>query len=232
MLLEKNLEFSDPRNRKTFYFNNTTTRQVLTPLTRGVFAMLADLQVSGVENLPQTGPVVLASNHMTNFDVFPMQYVLPRLIFFMGKAELFNNPVLDPLLRRLGGFPVNRGVRDDWALQQAALVLEKGLVLGIFPEGKRSKGRGLGLAKTGAARLAMEARCPVVPMGIEGTDQIARRFPRRSRVKIQVGAPLYPQPDENFQAFTNRIMYAIADLLPPNLHGVYASPEVKQADGI
>jgi 1-acyl-sn-glycerol-3-phosphate acyltransferase len=232
MLLEKNLEYSDPRDRKTYYLENTTTRQVLTATTRAVFALMADLQVSGAENLPQTGPVVLASNHLTNFDVFPMQYVLPRLIFFMGKAELFNNPVLDPLLRRLGGFPVNRGVRDDWALQQAALILEKGLVLGIFPEGKRSKGRGLGPAKTGAARLAMEARCPVVPMGVEGTELIAKRFPRRSKVKIRVGPPLFPEPNENFQAFTTRIMYSVAELLPPDLRGVYASPGAAQTDRI
>jgi 1-acyl-sn-glycerol-3-phosphate acyltransferase len=222
MLFERNLELADPRDKKTYFLKNTTTRQILTPLVYRLFLLLSDIHVNGLENLPPTGGVILASNHLTNFDVFPMQFALPRLIFFMGKAELFNNPLLDPILRRMGGFPVHRGHRDEWALRHAASVLENGQVLGIFPEGKRSKGQGLHSAKTGAARLAIEAGCPVVPMGIKGTEGLFNEFPWRGAVHIRIGEPLIPDPYESPIALTDRIMYAIANLLPLNLRGVYA----------
>jgi 1-acyl-sn-glycerol-3-phosphate acyltransferase len=221
MLLETNLELIDPRDKKTYYIQNTTTRRILTPMVESLFRLAADIHVSGVENLPATGGVVLASNHLTNFDVFPMQFVLPRLIFFMGKAELFNNPILDPVLRRLGGFPINRGARDEWALRYAASVLENEQVLGIFPEGKRSRGQGLHTGKTGAARLALTAGCPVVPIALDGTDRLFEHFPIRSRINITLGKPLTPEPQESPLALTDRIMYAIADLLPVHLRGVY-----------
>ena len=90
----------------------------------------------------------------------------------MGKAELFKHPALDWLLRQLGGFPVNRGAHDEWAMQHARGVLEHGQVLGIFPEGRRNRGSGLQQAKTGAARLAIEAGCQIVPVALQGTEII------------------------------------------------------------
>jgi 1-acyl-sn-glycerol-3-phosphate acyltransferase len=222
MLLEKELDHFDPRDLKTYYFETTTTRQILTSMVQSIFSLFSVIRVEGVEHLPQSGGVILAANHMTNFDVFPMQFVLPRLIFFMGKAELFQNPLLDPILRRLGGFPVQRGSKDYWALRHAALVLENEQVLGIFPEGKRSKGRGLTEGKTGAARLAVEQACPVVPMGVEGTEKVFTHLGRRTTINIRLGEPLWPHPHETAQAFTDRIMVAIAALLPENLRGIYA----------
>ncbi len=119
-----------------------------------------DLRVNGEENLPSIGPIILAANHLSEFDMFPMQFSIPRPIFFMGKEELFRNPLLDLIIRNLGAFPVQRGARDEWAFQHALLVLEHDLVMGIYPEGTRSRGHGLLPAKTGAARLAIAAGCP------------------------------------------------------------------------
>lgn len=222
MFIEEKLELADPRNQKTYFLNDNTTRRVFTRMVRGIFHLISTIQVEGVEHLPLTGGVVLASNHLTNFDVFPMQFALPRLIFFMGKAELFKNPVLDPVLRRLGGFPVNRGARDDWAMEYAASILDRGQVLGIFPEGKRSHGQGLHTAKTGAARLALRSGSPIVPMAVQGTDRLFEHFPRRSPIHIQMGEPIYPQPHQSSLALTDRVMYSIAEMLPLHLRGVYA----------
>jgi 1-acyl-sn-glycerol-3-phosphate acyltransferase len=109
MLFESDMTLVDPRDKKTYYLQETFTRRILTTVIKFVFSGMGIIKVSGLENLPSSGPVILAANHMTNFDVFPMQFAINRSIYYMGKAELFQNPLLDALLRRLGGFPVYRG---------------------------------------------------------------------------------------------------------------------------
>src|SRR5687768_17330075 len=160
---------SDPRDKKKFYFADTPQRRVLIALIHSLFQLVMEMRVEGLENFPREGPVVLATNHVTNFDVFPMQFALARPIFFMGKAELFKNPLMDLVIRNLSGFPVNRGEQDRWAMRHAAKVLKHRQTLGMFPEGKRSKGGGLSVAKTGAARLAIEAKCPIILMAVTGS---------------------------------------------------------------
>lgn len=213
---------NDPRENKRYYLSDTWLRRLLTALLRQIFRLFTIIESEGVDHFPERGGVVLAANHLNEFDVFPMQFVLPRLIFFMGKAELFKNPLLDPLLRRLGGFPVYRSTRDEWAIQHAQRVLESGQVLGIFPEGKRSLGRGLRPAKTGAARFALHAGVPIVPVAVTGTERIFASFPRRTRVKITVGEPIYPDRDESPLELTDRLMFTLAEMLPHRLRGVYA----------
>lgn len=212
----------DPRDKKKFYFTDTPQRRALVALARALFMPVMTMNVSGLENFPHQGPVVLAANHVTNFDVFPMQFALPRPIFFMGKAELFKNPLMDVILRNLSGFPVNRGDKDLWAMRHAAKVLQHGQTLGMFPEGTRSKGMGLAVAKTGAARLALDAECPIVPMAVVGSDQFFKRFPRRTRVQITLLAPLMPRLGENALALTDRLMFTLAQALPKEMRGVYA----------
>ena len=213
---------SDPRDKKKFYFADTPQRRVLIALVRSLFSLVMEMDVKGLENFPREGPVVLAANHVTNFDVFPMQFALPRPIFFMGKAELFKNPLVDLVIRNLSGFPVNRGEMDLWAMRHAAKVLAHGQTLGMFPEGTRSKGRGLKVAKTGSARLAIEAHCPILPIAIVGSDQFFKRFPRRTLVQITLLQPLMPKLGENPLALTDRLMFTLAQGLPEEMRGVYA----------
>jgi 1-acyl-sn-glycerol-3-phosphate acyltransferase len=215
-------EAPDRRDQLKYHFDDTFLRRALTFTARLLFSLVAKMQVIGVEHLPASGAVVLAANHQTNFDVFPMQFALPRLIFFMAKAELHRNPLMDAVLRQLGSFPVERGSRDEWALCHAQEVLEHGLVLGIFPEGTRGKGKGLRPAKTGAARLALAMGCPIVPMAVVGTQRMFHRFPKRTLVSITLGEPVFPQHAETALALTDRLMFALADLLPPDQRGVYA----------
>jgi len=212
----------DPRDRKKFYFTDTPQRRALIGIARSCFKLIMTMEVTGLENFPRQGAVIVAANHVTNFDVFPMQFVLPRPIFFMGKAELFKNPLMDVILRNLSGFPVHRGEKDVWAMRHAAKVLEHGQTLGIFPEGKRSKGKGLSVAKTGAARLAIEANCPMVPMAVVGSDQFFKQFPHRTCVQIKILPPLMPHPGESPLALTDRLMFRLAQALPESMRGVYA----------
>ena len=213
---------SDPRDKKKFYFADTPQRRALVALVRSLFSLVMEMDVKGLENFPREGPVVLAANHVTNFDVFPMQFALPRPIFFMGKAELFKNPLMDLVIRNLSGFPVNRGETDLWAMHHAAKVLAHGQTLGMFPEGTRSKGKGLKVAKTGSARLAIEANCPILPMAIIGSDRFFKRFPHRTRVQITLLSPLLPTPSESPLALTDRLMFTLAQGLPEEMRGVYA----------
>lgn len=213
---------TDARDKKKFYFADTPQRRALVGFARSVLKLVMELQVVGLENFPPQGAVILAANHVTNFDVFPMQFALPRPIFFMGKAELFKNPIMDIFLRNLSGFPVNRSDRDLWAMRHAAKVLNHGQTLGMFPEGMRSKGKGLAVAKTGTARLAIEAAWPIVPMIVVGSDKLFKRFPRRTRVKIALLQPLMPKPGESPLALTDRLMFTLAQALPEEMRGVYA----------
>ena len=214
--------FLDPRDKLHFSFRATPFRKLIIFVLGNLFKLVMDLKVEGAENLPADGAVVLAANHVTNFDVFPMQLSIPRPIFFMAKSSLFKFPVLETALRDLGAFPVYRGEKDEWALRHAARVLEHRQTLGMFPEGTRSKGRGLGVAKTGSARLALDANCPIVPLAVIGTDNFFKRFPRRTSVTIKLLPPIIPKSGETPLSLMDRVMFALAKELPTEMRGVYA----------
>jgi 1-acyl-sn-glycerol-3-phosphate acyltransferase len=213
---------ADPRDRKQFFFHATPLRKAVIALLRAAFFFIMDRRVDGLENFPLDGPIIVAANHVTNFDVFPMQLSLPRPIFYMGKAELFKNPVTDVLFRNLGAFPVSREKKDPWAYDHALKVIAHGQTLGMFPEGTRSKGRGLGVAKTGVARMSIETDTPIVPMAIVGSDKFFTHFPRRARVTVSLLPPILPNPGETPLALTDRLMFTLAAALPPEMRGVYA----------
>ena len=219
--IQSNYE-DDPREGQKFVFHVTLARRLTIALLKLLLPLFMKRAISGVENLPAEGPVVLASNHLTNYDVFPIQLCLSRPLFFMAKAELHKNKLLDAYLRQLGAFPVHRGARDEWALHHARKVLDHNQVLAIFPEGTRSKGRGLRPAKTGAAHFALYAHSPILPVAINGTEMMFKQFPKRTQITIQIGNPITPEPGESAPALTDRLMFTLAEMLPPALRGVYA----------
>ena len=214
----------DPREKENYALKATPFRIGLTATLTWGFKLFMDLTVEGLRNFPREGAVIVAANHVTNFDVFPMQISLPRPIFYMAKDALFKNPLAAWGLRNVGAFPVDRqlGGKDDWAMNHARKILDNGLTLGMFPEGTRSRGEGLGLAKTGTARFAIEKQVPVLPMAITGSDKFFREFPKRNPVRVVMCPPLYPDPGETALAFTDRIMFTIAANLPDEMRGVYA----------
>ena len=211
----------DSRDRKRFAFHATLFRKLLVGMLRLFFSLVMKMEVKGLENFPLDGPVVVACNHVTNFDVFPMQFSLPRPIFYMAKAELFKFWIMDVALRDLGAFPVYRGEKDQWAMKHAHKVLENGQTLGMFPEGTRNKGRGLGVAKTGTARMAIDFNCPIVPMVLTGTDLFFKDFPRRATVTVKLLPLLLPKSGETPLSLTDRLMFSMAAALPADMRGVY-----------
>jgi 1-acyl-sn-glycerol-3-phosphate acyltransferase len=157
------------------------------PVVYGLFR----LQTRGVENVPPEGGFVLAANHVSNFD--PWLLGLPfwpkRQLFFMGKSELFN-PVLGPILRAAGAFPVRRGEADVEAIETAARLCREGKIVGMFPEGtRRSKGlikRVEHRPRTGSARIALAAGVPLVPAAVKGTDRLSRF----GKLRVAYGEPV------------------------------------------
>jgi 1-acyl-sn-glycerol-3-phosphate acyltransferase len=149
------------------------------------------LRVTGADHLPRDGGYVLSANHWSNFDPWPLAVPLfpRRFLRFMAKAELFWFP-LGLVIRAGGGFRVRRGEGDQEAIETAMRLCREGHVVVMFPEGTR---REKGLRKTrearwrtGAARIALEARVPLVPAAISGTDRISRLAPLR----VAYGTPI------------------------------------------
>jgi 1-acyl-sn-glycerol-3-phosphate acyltransferase len=174
------------------------------------------LRARGREHLP-AGGYVLAANHNSNFDPWPLGLPLfpRRYLRFMGKSELFWTP-FKQFATAAGAFPVRRGERDTVALETAIELCREGHVVVMFPEGTRRK-KGLrkkyeARAHTGAARIALGAGVPLVPAGISGTDRLGRL----GRLSVVYGAPI-PLHDlagreDAPQVATERLMAAIAEL--------------------
>lgn len=125
-------------------------------------------EVYGLENFPQDGGVLLCSNHINNLDPPVVGITAPRPVHFMAKEELFKIPVLKDIVRACNAFPVKRGMSDREALRKGLGVLKEGQVLGLFPEGTRSKTGELGKGLAGAGFFALRSDAHVVPCAIIG----------------------------------------------------------------
>lgn len=139
-------------------------------ICRLLFVFLG-LKKEGINKIPQQGPVIVASNHMSNWDPIMVGIALKRPVHFMAKVELFNNKILGKLLTAVHAFPVKRGAADRKAIRQALQVLEEGRVLGIFPEGARKKVLPDAQVHSGVALLALKSGAPVIPVACMGTDK-------------------------------------------------------------
>jgi 1-acyl-sn-glycerol-3-phosphate acyltransferase len=140
-------------------------------LLRFIFYFLG-LKSEGLEKLPQSGPVIIAANHVSNWDPIVVAIVLNRPVYFMGKAGLFKYKLMDKFFSSLNAFPVRRGIPDRKAIRKALQILEEGNVLGIFPEGVRNKtGEDL-KAQSGVAMIALKSGAPILPVACLGTKCI------------------------------------------------------------
>lgn len=156
-----------------------------------------DVNLEGAENVPDHGGVLLASNHLSFLDSVLLMYALPRRVTFLGKAEYMTSPATRVLFPRAGMIPVDRSGRSiQQSLGFAGDLLDDGEIVGIFPEGTRSRDGRLHRGHTGAAHLALKGRVPIVPVGITGTDLAqppGARVPRRGApITLRFGAPIDP----------------------------------------
>ncbi len=191
-----------------------------------VFAIIIRLSLAGLNNVPARGPLILAPNHLAWFDIPLVALHIPRKVVYMAKEEWFRGKIAW-LIRFLGAFPVRRGEPDRQALRAAEEQLRQGHILGIFPEGTRSKSHRLAQGHAGMALIALRTGVPVVPVAIWGSEKILKEF--RPRVTIRYGEPVILKPKgmkitrQDIDEATDQVMQRIAEMLPPEYRGVYAS---------
>lgn len=208
----------------------------LGPLLRVVFRP----QAEGVENVPESGPAILASNHLSYADWLFMPLVIPRMVRFVAKAEYFTSPGLKGWLQKTffsgtGNIPIDRSGANaaEGALLSAKKVLGEGELFGIYPEGTRSHDGKLYRGKTGVARLALETGVPVIPVAVVGTDVVAppgKKFGRLTSPHVVFGKPLDFSRYEGLEndryvlrSITDEIMYEIMRLSGQEYVDTYAN---------
>jgi len=208
--------------------------RVLPPLLKLVWRPT----VTGAENIPAEGGVILASNHLSFVDSVVIPSVAPRPVHFLAKSDYFTGTGVRGTLSRwwfegLGMLPVDR---DDpqaalGSLEVALEVLRRGEAFGIYPEGTRSRDGRLYRGRTGVAHLALTAGVPVVPVGLSGTDEIQpvdARYPRLAHCAVEFGEPIAVTGrfdgiplGRARRLLTDEIMTAIADLTGQEEAGTY-----------
>ncbi|WP_455661242.1 lysophospholipid acyltransferase family protein [Pradoshia sp.] len=191
----------------TFYgFARGVVKTVLTPLYR--------VRVYGIEHFPKTGGVLLCSNHISELDPPVVGMTAPRTVHFIAKEELFKMPVLKAILPHVNAIPIKRGMSDRNALRKGLGVLKDGNVLGLFPEGTRSKTGELGEGLAGAGFFALRTDAAVVPCAVIGNYKPFRT------TKVIFGAPIDMEELRGRKAsaeeVTKVIMAEIKDLIVKN----------------
>ncbi|MEN6328514.1 MAG: lysophospholipid acyltransferase family protein [Syntrophomonas sp.] len=161
---------------------------ILRTIARFIFFLLG-LKSEGIHNLPESGPVIIAANHLSNWDPIVVAIALKRRIHYMGKVELFKNPLMAALMKNLEVIPIKRGEANRAAIKVALVVLEENQVLGIFPEGVRNKTGEELKAQAGVAMIAIKSGAPVLPVACIGTN---RNLPLGwlKPLQVRVGPPI------------------------------------------
>ena len=174
-------------------------------------------KVEGREQVPRSGGLVVASNHISFWDPPLVGSMIPRVVHFIAKEELFRNRLFGALISAYNSIPIRRGPQARAALRGAEDVLASGGAVVIFPEGTRSRDGKFLPPGAGVARLAANGRAPVLPVYISGSNQIRRSMLRQVPVGISFGSammpPVGPAGDRGAdRAYTRAVMEAIAEL--------------------
>ncbi|MFH1225768.1 MAG: lysophospholipid acyltransferase family protein [bacterium] len=192
-------------------------KMIIAPIVRLVWVK----KITGQENLPKTGPFIIAANHQGYFDFISLVCVLPDKLTFLAAEKFFASRFWRPIMEYTGQIKVERysGDNKDKAAALALKVLECGKVLAIFPQGTRSRTGEIGQTYTGVAKFALEAGAPVVPIGIKGTFEVMPPSAKKPRTKkiieLHIGKPMEfdgPQTPEVYRRITDEIMAEVARL--------------------
>jgi 1-acyl-sn-glycerol-3-phosphate acyltransferase len=177
-----------------------------TPFYRFAAALIGSLAklmfhptVEGVENIPLSGPVLIAPSHRSNVDFAFTLFMSPRKVFFMAKDGIYKSKLFGDILTRLGAFPVHREGADRESMRLAEEVLRRGQALVLFPEGTRKSGTTIDTLHDGAMFIAARTGATVVPVGIAGSEKampVGAKFPRLAKINIVIGRPIAPPSSE------------------------------------
>jgi 1-acyl-sn-glycerol-3-phosphate acyltransferase len=209
---------------------------VLGPLLKTIYRPW----VEGKENIPETGPVIIVGNHMSVIDSFFMPLMIDRRVYFLAKSDYFSGRgfwgwIVKQFMLSIGQLPIDRsgGRASEQSLGTGLGILERGHVLGIYPEGTRSPDGRLYRGRTGVARLALESGAPVVPAVMIDTDKampIGTKVPRIRRIGTVIGKPMdfsrfSEMTSDRFvlRSITDEIMYEIQRLSGQQYVDIYAS---------
>lgn len=214
--------------------------RVLRSVAGFLLRLLLRLEIEGREQVPDQGPYLLIGNHLHWLDIPVLGLVCPHRVYVFAAEKWEKNPVLGPLFRSADAIFVRRGEADRTALRKALAVLRGGGVLGLAPEGTRSRSGVLQKGRSGAAYMAYHSGVPVVPVAVSGQERVVRtlRTLRRGRIRVVIGRPFTPPPPASgnkasaaeVHAFSEEMMYHLAALLPPEYRGVYADVAEKRPE--
>ena len=198
------------------------------------FAALARREVEGIEAVPPRGPLIVVSNHLSNFDAALLMTSLPRRLYFMGKGGLFANLVSGFVFTHIGVYPVEGDGMDVKAVRWILDLLKRDQPVAFFPEGTRSKSPGMIRAKPGVGYIAAKSQSPILPVGITGTENLlvsrsvgTLRRPLRVTFGDVFSLPVLEGKLSRpvLEDLTDMIMYRVAGLLPPEYRGYYSAEE-------
>lgn len=156
-------------------------------------------QIYGADKVPQQGPLLVVSNHASDFDPPLLSSAVRRPVSYMAKEELFQVPVLGPAIRLYGAYPVKRGSADRSAIRAAIEKLNEGWAVGVFLSGTRTIDSRIGQAKLGAAMIAAKTKTPLLPVSLWGTEKIMPKgssLPHAVPITIRIGDVIAP-PSSN-----------------------------------
>lgn len=199
------------------------------PLARFCFGNFGRLEVIGEENVPPRGPLILACNHLAFTDPPVLVAAIPRPLHFLGKKDLFANPLSRFIMRGFHVFPYDRSTASADTMRTMLGLLEQDRAVALFPEGTRSKSHSLQQAQLGIVYLALKSQAPILPVGVTGTQNLrAWRMPMPlCRLTASIGPPFtLPSvegrtPRPVMEGMLRMIMERVAMQLPPEFRGVY-----------
>ncbi len=162
-------------------------------------------QIYGAENVPQSGPLVVVSNHASYFDPLIVSNCVRRPVAYMAKEELFDIPILARAIKLYGAYPVSRGSADRTAIRSALEYLNNGWAVGVFLQGTRTPNGQITDPKRGAALLAAKAKAPILPVSLWGTEGILEKgsLPRAVPVTVRIGKLIDTPSSTNKQELEN-----------------------------
>ncbi len=202
----------------------TRIYRFLRVMVRGLNGLLFRTSVDGADQVPASGPVIIAPVHRSFIDFFVASEVTPRKLHYMAKDSLWGNGLLARILPAVGAFPVHRESADREALRRAQQVLDAGEVLILFPEGERRTGPVVEELHEGVAFLAARTGATVVPVGIGGSASVmpkGKRLPRPRHIHLIVGQPIAPPTRTGSGRVARSTIHQLTEELTASLQDLY-----------